>query len=192
MRQIELVTRGEENRLLLQALLALRPDDPNIHIHVQLTWSGVDSYARSVRMVGSEDVALFVSAETIDPNAAEEHRQFLVESVNSIYSTGKSKIIVIAPMIEALWFRDRELLESLVGQTVSDTDFVRGEYEPKKVLTRLLYPHTLLETYEKVLPQLDLSAMRGAPEIKELTEFVRGIRPQTKARTSRKVPQAVG
>src|SRR5258708_32327690 len=110
MRHSTIVTEGEQDRLLLQALLNIEADDPDIRVMAAGGWSSADSLARSFLVRGEDNVALVVDADTTDPDLVEERKRFLLRSLGSLSSSADWRIFVIAPEIEALLFRDRNVV----------------------------------------------------------------------------------
>jgi hypothetical protein len=164
------VTEGETDCLLLRAIL----DESLTAVPVSFVaaggWSAADAYARSVLVHGAADVVLVVDADSSDANLAEERRRFLQRSLREIPSPSRRHVIVVAPEIEGLLFRDRAVLEQLVGRRVSDTELVRAEFEPRKVLSEMTGGEDRLELFRERLPRLDLSVLKTLPEIRELRE----------------------
>lgn len=70
------------------------------------------------------------------------------------------------------------------GQSLSEIDILRGSYEPKKVLTDLMQPRSLLETYRGSLPRLNLRLLRNALEIRELKAFLENAEQRSKTGAS--------
>ena len=127
-------------------------------------------------MRGEENVALVVDAGGSDPKQVEYRKHFLRGSLGEIYSEKKRKSIVVAPTIEALLFHDRKALKDAAGHPLSDAQFVRAEFEPKKVLLEMFKTKTLTEIYRAKLPNWDLSLTKGLPEIEELRRFLQESR----------------
>src|SRR5207244_323692 len=95
---------------LLRWLLADVANDPHVEFSAAGGWSGADSFARSLRIVGRGSVALVVDSDTTDSNLVEERRRFLQHSLREVRPGNDFLVVVIAPEIEGLLFRDRELL----------------------------------------------------------------------------------
>jgi hypothetical protein len=169
-----IVTEGEHDRLLLLTLLNIDPDDTRIRILAAGSWSSADSLARSLLVHGKERVAIVVDADTTDPILVEDRKRFLRGSLGSIAPSTQWRAYVIEPQIEGLIFHDRHVVEGLVGHAITDTDFVRGRFEPKKTLSDLLHRRSLRKVYETELSHLNLETLRSLPEITELRSFVQG------------------
>ena len=184
MNHFTVVTEGETDRVLLQTLLDIPPNDDYFRVVAAGGWSSADSYARSLLLRGEDHVALVVDADSNDAKQVESRRSFLQQSLKSIPSMGKRKVLVIEPEIEALIFRDHDVVEAMVGHSLSEIDLLRSSYEPKKVLTDLIQPRSLLETYRRLLPQLHLSSLRNEPEIRELKIFLENAKQRSKTGAS--------
>ena len=124
-------------------------------------------------------------ADSNDPNLVENRRRFLRGSLGEIASERERKVVVIAPALEILLFRDGKALEEAAGHSLSDIDLVRAEFEPKKTLLNLFRGKSLAEIYHSNLPEMDLSRIKAAPEIEELRQFLHGARPLAGARRTR-------
>jgi predicted ATP-dependent endonuclease of OLD family len=172
-----IVVEGPSDVVLLRELL--RPDfDPekhNIRIVEGGGWSGADSLARTILVVRKEPVVLVVDADTTVPERIREHQQFLDGSLGQVGARTPWRVFLAVPEIEALLFTDRQTLENLVGKRVSQEQFIRGQYEPRKVLDKLLSGQSYAQVFEQRLPQMDLSAVREQPLIRELKEFLAGV-----------------
>jgi hypothetical protein len=173
--QAKVITEGEQDRLVLQALLEIRPDDASVNFLAAGGWSSVDSLARSLLVHNNQIVAVVVDADSSDPNLIEERRRFLCRSLGVMAPPSKWHVLVVAPEIESLIFKDRSVVEKLVGHAISDTEFVRGQFEPKNTLVRLLDPASLLTRYKEKLPRMNLETIKNLPEIEGLRAFLSSV-----------------
>lgn len=172
MKRCIVVTEGPTDVLLLQAVLRIPEDDPWVQFQAAGGWSAADSLARSYLANGAGDVVLVVDADTIDPQGIEERKQFLRHSLAEIASAARKLVVVMVPALEVVLFADRSLLETLVGREVSEVDFVRGQYEPVKVLQSLLGNEPWSHAFARRLPYLDLDAVRSLAPLRELQDFL--------------------
>lgn len=173
MNQNIVVVEGDRDRILLESLLRSMSNQHGLRVIAAGGYSAADSLARSILIRGIANVALVVDADSIDPRAIDERRGFLNQSLGEVPTHSKWRVFVIAPEVEVLLFFDRSILERFVGHEVSETDLVRGHYEPKKVLADLMRNGKHPTSFEQAFAGLDLSAIREAPEVKELFRFVR-------------------
>jgi hypothetical protein len=167
------VTEGPTDVAILQALVGSADTRRNVKFVAAGGWSAADALARSLLVHGTTDVALAVDADTTDPASVEEHRGYLRRSLAMIASPARSHITLFVPEIEVLFFEDGALLEALVGQKVRDEDLLRGRYEPKRTLARLLGGGVTPQVFVERLPALDLEIIREASPVRELRTFVR-------------------
>jgi hypothetical protein len=172
------VTQGASEVILLQNILRLPEANPEVRLVDAGGRSSAESLARSILAAGRGDVALVVDAEVIDPILVEERKRTLRWYLAAIAAPPRRLVVVIEPEIEAILFKDRRTIEGLVEAPISDTDLVRGEFEPRKVLGTLLGNVPLAEAFSTRLPQLDLTTIRMLPSICELREFVRTTKTQ--------------
>lgn len=173
------VTEKESDVLLLKALVG--EAGASADFVKAGGWSGADSLARSYLVDGQHDVALVVDADSYDEHRVEERQRFLTHSLASVALRTRWQVLVIAPEIEVLLFKDRYLLETLLDQVVSESDFQGGRFEPKKVLKRLLPGQKWSRFFQERLPQLDLTALQSQAEIERLRVFLKGTRKKVAA-----------
>ncbi len=162
------VTEGKSDVTLLTELLGTEASE----IIEAGGWSGADAYARSILAARKEPVALVIDAGTSDPNRVMERRQFMENSLGQVGPHDLWRVYLVVPEIEALLFTDRDLLEGLVEQAISEEDYIRGRYEPKKVLEKLLNGKPRQKVFEDRLPKLDLSSLYQLPLVRELRQFI--------------------
>ena len=173
------VTEEESDVLLLSALIG--EGSNTVEFVKSGGWSAADSLARSYLVDGQHDVALVVDADSYDPRMVEERRRFLTHSLASVALRTRWQVFVIAPEIEILLFKDRYLLEELLHQSVTESDFQEGKFEPKKVLKRLLPGKSLTRFFQERLPQVDLTPLQNQKEIEHLRRFLNGTRKKVAA-----------
>lgn len=160
---------------------AIAEDDPQDEVVPAGGWSVADSLARSFLANGKGDVVLVVDADSSDPDQIMARKHFLEHSLGSIASRARSLVVVVVPELEALLFHDKALLEALVKRPVTESEFIRGKYEPKKVLRELLGGVPLNEAFRTRLPALDLEAVRQLAPLLELRDFISGNRAEAAA-----------
>lgn len=168
------VVEGPSDEVVLRHLLGPGEEGDRLEFRVAGGWSAADSLARSLLASGRGDVAVVVDADSVDPKRVEERKRFLTRSLEAIESRARWQVVVIEPELEALFFTDRDILESLVGHPVSDADFVGGYFEPRKTLQKLLKGDRE-SVYREKLPTLDLQKIRELPAIRELRDFLHRV-----------------
>jgi len=166
------VTEGENDIFLLKALVG--EAGATTEFVKAGGWSGADSLARSYLVDGQHDVALVVDANSHDEDRVEERRRFLTHSLEAVALRTRWQVFVIAPEIEGLLFKDRLLLEQLLGQPISESTFREGQFEPKKVLMRLLSGRSRTQFYQNSLAKFDLTPLQGQAEVETLRRFLKG------------------
>ena len=172
MERYQIVTEGQSHVLLLQALLGISPDHPQITFMAAGGWSGADSYARTVLIQDEANVALVVSADTTRSDEAESRRCFLQHSLGDVTLHKKFCVLVIEPQIEALLFQERSLVEQLVGKRISDAEWKRAASKPREVLTEALRPLAVQEAMETRLSRIDFASLAHNPLMQELKNFL--------------------
>ncbi|MBM3459050.1 MAG: hypothetical protein FJX77_11035 [Armatimonadetes bacterium] len=169
------VVEGRDDEVVLRHLLEPSNGTAQLEFRVAGGRSAADSLARSLLASARGDVALVVDSDSVDPGLIAERKGFLRQSLQAIASPKRWHVTMLEPELEALFFRDRDLLESLVGHPVSDTDLVRGCYEPKRTLGELLGGASLRLVLEQKGQSLDLQRMREQSPICELRDFLRRV-----------------
>jgi hypothetical protein len=161
-----LITEGTTDSVLMQSLI----QDQSIKYIATGGWSSADSLARSYLTDPLMNVVLVVDADSSDPSLIEERRRFLNRSLGQIADASRWRVLVVAPEIEALLFENRTVLEELLQNQVDDTDLIRGQYEPKKVLEKISGQSR--DMLYRRLSNIDLDPIRAAPEIQSLRQFL--------------------
>jgi hypothetical protein len=174
-----IVTETKHDELLLRSIFQIDTDTSELAVIGVGGHSIADSYARTQLLDNAADIALVVDADSADPIVVEQNRQFLKHSLGEIPTNRSFRIVVIAPDILALLFRRHSVTEQLIGKNISDTDFAHAEYDPKKVLMRLLPGKDFLKTLTERLKSTDVTSLADEPDLKELKRFVQQARKTT-------------
>ncbi len=172
MKPYQVVTQSQANVLLLQAILNIPDDDPQIEFVAAGGWSRVDSYARTLLIEDKANVAVVVDADTTDPNNVDSRRRFLHRSLGEVKIHRNFHVAVIVPEIEALLFQEHSILKHFVGKPVSDTDIVSANWEPKKVLGRILPSYNDAQFFQSRLSGIDLSPLANNASMEKLKTFL--------------------
>ncbi len=192
MKPCKVVTEGETDLLILQALLEISHRNRPVEFMAAGGWSGADSLARSILVRGESDVALVVDADSTDLDRIEARRQFLQMSLGSVASHSEWRVFVMVPETEGLLFIDQHVLENLIGHNVIGNILDRGRLKPKKMLQELTGRELSLEFYQDLLPRLrsmDLSRIRNQSPLAELAAFVNGVTKSRKPSSRRPQPR---
>lgn len=166
-----IITEGITDQLLLKSILSLDEERSDVQIVAAGGWSSADSLARTLLATSDDQVALVVDSDSIDPEQIEYRKRFLNRSLNEAGLPSRWRVILIEPEIDALLFTDKELLEKIVGRSIDPFDFIRGRYEPNKVLKEIMPRLTRSSIYQQ-LDRFDLSPLRECPPIKEVIDFI--------------------
>ncbi len=120
-------------------------------------------------------VIVVADANTLAPDLMEEQRGWMESLLGTAGLRSDWRVLLIAPEVAVLLFRDEQLLRSVVPVSPSFEQLIRGRYEPNRVLAELfaqageeLFPEVLLERLDK----LDASSLWSAPELRPLEEFL--------------------
>jgi hypothetical protein len=120
-------------------------------------------------------VAVVIDADTLSPAMMAERRGWFDYLLGAAAPPSEWRILLIAPEVAVLLFRDEQLLRSLVPVSPSFEQLIRGRYEPNRVLAELFaqaeeqpFPDALVRRLE----QADLSSLWAAPELRPLEEFL--------------------
>jgi hypothetical protein len=172
MSRCNVVVEGPADEVLLRAVLQIPVGNEQVAFLVAGGWSAADSLARSLLANRRGDVAVIVDADSVDPNLVEDRKRFLNHSLASIPTPARRLALVFSPEIEVVLFETKSLVDEFVGSPVSDTDFVQGQYEPKKILEKLIGKATLRRTIAERVLKLNLTPIHNHPLIRELSQFV--------------------
>ena len=175
-----IVTEGKHDELLLRSIFQIETDTPELAVIGVGGKSVADSYARTQLLDNAADIALVVDADSADAIVVEQNRQFLKRSLGEIPTNRSFCIVVIVPDILALLFRRHSLAEQFIGNSISSIDFAHADYDPKKVLIRLLPGKDLTKALAERLKATDVTSLANEPDLKELKKFVEQARKTTR------------
>ncbi|WP_146210291.1 hypothetical protein [Vitiosangium sp. GDMCC 1.1324] len=126
-------------------------------------------------MLRREPVAVVCDADTLAPDVMAEQRGLMEYMLGEAGPLSEWRVLLIAPEVAMLLFRDEQLLRSLVPVSPSFEQLIRGRYEPNRVLAELFaqageqpFPDVLVRRLE----QADLSSLWAAPELRPLEAFL--------------------
>lgn len=174
------VTEGEKDKRLLEWLLQeeLRAQPGEIRIINAGGWSAADALARSYLAAGDDTVALLVDADSTHPKGVQDRRMFLQSSLGMVGRGDRYRVFLAEPEIERLFFSEDWIIEALAGQPVSREDLIRGEYESKRILDKLLGEQDLREILGRLSDEAR-AAMREHPPVRDLLAFLEEVRRGT-------------
>lgn len=124
--------------------------------------------ARSVLISSERSVSLAVDANTNHSEGIEEKREFIIEFIKLVANPDRFQLFLAVPEIEILLFYKQSTLEKIIGDNITQVQWITAKYEPRKVLAEIFGTDDL----ETVLsPRLTDDIIK---ELRE-NEFVQGI-----------------
>lgn len=172
-----IVTTGDVAGALFERMVACHPRlrDQGIQVETAMGGGGASSIARNILLLRREPVAVVSDADTLTPDVMAEQRGLMEYIVGAGGPLSEWRVLLIAPEVAVLLFRDEQLLRSLLPVSPSFEQLIRGRYEPNRVLAEFFvqageqpFPKALLSRLE----QADLSSLWAAPELRPLEEFL--------------------
>jgi len=172
-----IVTTGLVAGWLMRRLVDGHPRlrERGIRIETDESRGGAASSAGNILFQQRVPVAVVADADTLSPAMMAEERGLMEYILGGSGLRGEWYVLLIAPEVAVLLFRDEQLLRSLLPVSPSFEQLIRGRYEPNRVLAELFaqagerpFPDVLLSRLE----QADLSSLWAAPELRPLEEFL--------------------
>jgi hypothetical protein len=172
-----IVTEGSVDKALLERLLACHPRLRGNGIQVRDAGGryGAQSKARTILTLRRESVAVVSDADTLDAEAIAEQRNLLEMQLGQAAPASEWRVILLAPEVEVLLFRDEQLRRSLLPREPSPEQLEHACSSPKQVLAELFaqageqpFPDALLRRLERA----DMSSLWETPELRPLAEFL--------------------
>jgi hypothetical protein len=172
-----IVTTGAVAGGLFERMVACHPRlrEQGIQVETATGGGGASSIASNILVLQRHPVAVVSDAETLTPDVMAEQRGLMEYLVGEAGPPSEWRVLLIAPEVATLLFRDEHLLRSLLPVSPSFEQLIRGRYEPNRVLAELFaqageqpFPEALLRRLE----QADLSSLWAAPELRPLEEFL--------------------
>ena len=117
---------------------------------------------------------LVLNANSSDAQNIRVQEEFLEEALGQVASRSRWRILLAVPSMEALLFSDRNIVEALIGHSLTEEQFIRGQYVPRQILMQAMQvssPDAFTKTLENRLAQLDFSALRQHPFACQLKTF---------------------
>ena len=171
-----IVTEGSVDKMLLERLLACHPRLGGNGIQVRDAGGryGAQSKARTILTLRRESVAVVSDTDTVDPDSIMEQRHLLEMQLGQAAPASEWRVILMAPEIEALLFRDE--VRSLLPKQLSSEQLRHAGSKPKQVLAELFADaekQPFLDALPKWLKQVDLFKLWSSdPELRRLEEFL--------------------
>ena len=141
-------------------------------------YSKVASLARSLLVSRRNPVAVFLDADSINPDVVQERRQNMEELIKAAAANVPAKVIFAVPQIEAILFSSPEVIEKLFPDKVPSEFLSLGRRDPVGVLQVLAGRKNTqwdLGLALQTLDAQDMDRMRFAPPIRELSNFLQSL-----------------
>ena len=168
-----IVTESNSSTLVLQQLLP-KHIMSNIKFVSCTNYDSAQNIAGNLLLIKQRPVALILDADSIDPETISD-RRVMNEELLRFSAVAPFQVILAVPEIEILLFQDREVVEELFDQEISDVDWVRAEFIPRTILQKLLtqnsHPDTLEQLLDRLTPPM-IAKLRNHPLLQEVTEFL--------------------
>ncbi len=126
------------------------------------------SKARSLLISSELPVSLIVDSDTTDRTSIEEKKEFIMQSLRQLSAPDHFHIFLAVPEIEVIFFSSREIVEELVGKSISEQQWELAHYQPKQTLLNMLHTENLQKSFSELLTPNLIEKLRK-------TEFVQNI-----------------
>ncbi len=170
-----IVTEGEADAQVLRNLLADELQT-GVYIVSASVKSSAQSLARSLVAARHRPVALVLDADTTDDALVLEQRLVAREFLSMASAGVPTEVFMAVPVMEILFFSNRELLERLLGRELTDEQWTAGQFQPTRVLESFSPKRATIPATAGLLANLtptDTAQLRGHPLIREILGFVR-------------------
>jgi hypothetical protein len=151
----------------------------NVEIVAAGGLSAVKSLARSLVVRRQSPVAIVADADATIPEQVEQRLKDTEEIVENIAVNTPVKVILAVPTLEIIFFQDVSLLSRLLGYTPSQDLLSLAVHQPWQALNQLISQSKNLQSQSQLVDQLtteDLEALRQAPVIQEIVQFLQSVR----------------
>ena len=146
--------------------------------------SNIASIARTLLVSRRRPVAVFGDADTIDERLFHERIRSIKELLESVAAGLPTKVILVVPEIEILFFQAPRVLPRLFGDPLPEEVRQMAITQPKKALDCLFKLSRGPNSIADLLHSFDheeLGSLRATPAVKELIEFLReSVKPTPK------------
>lgn len=174
MSKVYLITEGQSDQEMLRKLL---PEDivQNTEFVVGNGRYSAQSLARSILAAARMPVALVLDADTIDPSAVQEQRDFLKEALGQVSAGVPFEIFLAVPELEVLLVESPDFLHKLSPRDYSSDELELAKLRPKRFLQRLIGQQDRKQVIREIVRKLDtkaVSALRKHPFLQGLSQFL--------------------
>jgi hypothetical protein len=181
-----IVTEGEYDKLLIAKVLRTIRGVPSFETDSGGGRSSAISMAQSYLAVTEARVALVVDANTTFEEEVKEKEAFLRGLLSYVSAPERFGVFQAVPSVEVCLFQiPKSKTERLVGRKISEEQWIRGRFEPKKVLLELLGGGAERTSHLRILLRRALPPeLTETPLVAELASFLRQPAQQDAGRAS--------
>ncbi len=169
-----IVVEGMFNQFILEQVL---PEDfvSKSKFLVGKGYTTALSRARSLLVSSDLPVTLIVGANTTDRASIEEKDDFIHQFLGQLSSPEYFDIFLAVPEIAIIFFQDRNVLEQLLGQPISDIQWEIAQYQPKEILKKIFQTEDLQEAIRMRLTPLIIQKLRETELIQQILSSSQGV-----------------
>jgi hypothetical protein len=169
------LVEGQTDAELLKKVL---PPAAQQQVEFVVANGSIASLARSYLVRRRVPVAVFMDADSLNPEVVEERRQSTEELIRAASAAVPVKVVVVVPELESLFFAAPEVIEKVLGQQIAPIFISLGERDPKGVLSQLAAAgNTTWDTFRAIaaLDAQDLERIRATAPVQELISFLQNL-----------------
>ena len=166
---------GETDVAILKKLLPTNLRK-GVEIHAGGGVYGASTLAASFLAKRQQPVALVLDADTNDEHLIFERYDIARWSLEQASVNTPYEVLIAKPSIEAIFFQDQALLESVTHHKFTELEWRLASLQPLAILTK--EPNGKLPTVQKLLGSLNqesIEKLRQHPLIQSLTGFLASV-----------------
>ncbi len=174
-----IVVEGEADADLIRRLIPAEFSDGIAVVAAEGRSSAV-SLSRTILGARQTPTALVVDSDTTSDALANEQKTMLNDLLRSAAGATPYLVALAIPETEAILFSAPEVLERIIGASLSETDRITARFRPKETLARLIRPAGLASVADLLsrLSESDLARLRCDRLVADLIDFIReSLRP---------------
>jgi len=131
------------------------------------------SKARSILISSTLPITLIVNADTLDDTAIEEKKEFLEQSLRQFSGTDRFNLFLAVPKIEQIFFVHRNIMEEMLGKTVTEPQWQMAIYHPEQVLQELLNTNNIESPLHSLLTPDIITKLQHTQLVQKIIESIR-------------------
>lgn len=158
------VVEGKEDQVVLSRLLPSSLLNETKMIATS-GYSAALAVVQKLFTLTSLPIVFFFDTDTFSDEKIAENKQFIIS-----YLKNKPLLVPIVPEVEGLFFYKKELLEKIIGCSVSEELWQKGQFRPKIVLQELTGRKNYLSVLEQRLTPDVIQQLQKNPALKEIVE----------------------